>query len=161
MKRKIMVAFIVLLLIFSIFAIRPLALHWKYAVPNQAYFGKNYHEIFRYTSLSDRKIAKAIIEKMDDAFSFIGTEQEAAEKFGLLSRYSVKNQSNKNLKETHHIKCVAAAFQDDSGYIWIEYSREVHTDNGELDNGSWNILARMELEKTGGEWNVIHCKEHP
>ena len=161
--KKRLIKIIVLLLAAAVcmVGIRDLRLHLNYKDPNQSYFGEQYSEIFRITSISDMITADKLIKKIDSAFSFIGTEDKADEKFGILSRYSVKNELAEKLKEEHKIKFVAADFKDNAGYLWIEYSQNVYTSDNEDKSGSSDILVRVSLEKIDDEWIFTDCKEHP
>lgn len=142
--------------------IRAVMMHMQYVVPNQSYFGENYKEIFRITDLGDKAIANNLMEEIDSAFSFIGSAQEAEQKHGVLSRYSITSSPDQKLQEVHKVKLISADFAADAGYIWIEYSSETYdADSGKMQSGSWGILTRMTVEKINGEWVFTACKEHP
>lgn len=160
-KRIITILFACILLAFGIFGIRTLMLHAQYKFPNQAYFGENYKEIFYPTSPSDWKIANALMKDIDNAFSFVGSADAAKEKYGVLSRYSIDCEENEKLTEEHKLKFITADFEDNAGYIWIEYSQKAYEDNGDLERGSQGILVRMTAEKKNDNWVITGCREHP
>ena len=162
MKKKITKYIYLLLVVFVvIIGIRALWLHSNYAIPNQDYFGKQYYEIFYITGISDRLTANQVIKEVEKAFSFVGTESEAEEKFWKLSNYCVIKTTDEELKVENDIKLISANFSGDKGYLWFAYSQEVRNDSGELKSGSSNILARATLEKVNDKWVFTDYLEHP
>ncbi len=160
MKKKIIcisiiVGIMVLVCIFG----RGIYFYGKYAIPNEKYFGSQYKEILHIMSFQDKKQANEIMEIVDDAFSFIGTKENADNCFSELSRYCITEKDA--VIEEHGLKLVTADFNKNKGYLWFVYNQEAFDSNNQTIMGSWDILVRTTLEKTNQGWVVVDTKEHP
>ena len=47
------------------------------------------------------------------------------------------------------------------GYMWVLYSYEVYSDEGEIIRGCRNILSRWEIQKIDGQWDIVAVKQRP
>lgn len=162
-KKLIKIILITILSIIVIgYVIRSTLIYNAFKYPNKDFFDKQYWEIIHITSGNDYVIANEILDDADNAFSAITTEKYAEAKYGKLSRYSIKTDYHKNAtSEEHDIDLVTANFKEDTGYMWVVYTHVAYDQNNKLTYGSWDILARWELEKIDGIWTVIDTKEHP
>lgn len=138
---------------------RGIYFYGKYAVPNKKYFGSQYEEILHMMSFQDKKQAHKIMEKVDDAFSFVGNEDMADSSYGELSRYCITKEDA--VTERHDLKLVTADFDENEGYLWFIYNQEALDSNNQTTSGSWDILVRTTLEKNNQGWAVVDTKEHP
>ncbi len=129
---------------------------------NEEFFGKDtYEELF---SLDvDYGEIKPVLNLAEEAFSFVGTEEEAQQRFGLLSRYS--GSSEENLQRSHQLDCLNAHLDGNKGYIWVAYVQECRDSKGQLVSSSGTedqrILSRWTVEKQNDNWIVTEIKEAP
>jgi len=159
MKKKIFVlSIIVLIFLVCIFG-RGIYFYGKYIIPDKNYFGSNYKEILYPMSFQDKKQANEIMKKIDEAFSFIGNEDEADSSYGELSRYCITDEDA--VKENHTLQLITADFDKEIGYLWFVYNQEALDSNNQTVRGSLDILVRATLEKTDYSWDVVNTKEHP
>lgn len=126
-------------------------------------FGEEtYKEIF---ALEDtKKKAEPILELAEEAFSFVGTETEASQRFGLLSRYSCTEP--KATAEEHTLDYIVSKIEEDKGYLWIAYSKKALDPGGEAISASgsksYRVLARWTVEKSSEQtWTVTEILEGP
>ena len=123
---------------------------------------ETYEEIF---ALTDTKTeAESVMEQAEKAFSFIGTEEEAAEQFGALSRYSCTDSGA--VSEEHTLDYIISKIGDTGGYIWVAYTQVALDPGGEAVSGSGSekqrILSRWTVEKDrDGQWMVTEIQEAP
>lgn len=147
-KKHLLIISLVLLLIICYFSL--LSQNIKVYMDNlwaKDYFGGNYREILHYTSHNDKKISDNIMNHIDEAFNYIGTDEDAENLYGELSGYC---GSATNV-ERYCLKFVTANFNDTDGYLWFIY----------YNNTSSNVLTRLTLKKIKNEWVVTNSKEHP
>ncbi len=123
-------------------------------------FGEEiYAESKKGYSLEDKKALEPMMKKIEEALNFYGTEKEAEEKFGELSRYCVSSESYEATKIDVELKFVTAKLYNDTGYLWIEYTQQGILENGEVEFGSWEILSRITLVKFYDEWEAVNTME--
>lgn len=90
MKKKFIRIFItVLMTIFALIFGRGIYFYEKYAVPNEKYFGEHYKEVLHIMSVQDVKQAKEVMKTIDEAFSFVGSKEDAEQSYGKLRRFCV------------------------------------------------------------------------
>lgn len=122
------------------------------------YFGDHYSEIFSISDNSDK--AEPILKLAKEAFSFVGSEEEAKAQFGLLSRYCCTGASQK-----YTLDHIVSDFDGGSGYVWVAYTQKIYDAEGSLlcASGSEDkrVLSRWTVEKTDGTWRVTEILEHP
>ena len=158
-KKIICISIIVGIMLFVCMFGRGIYFYGKYSVPNEKYFGSQYKEILHTMSFQDKKQANEIMEIVDDAFSFIGNNENAESEFGELSRYCITEEDA--VTENHKLKLVTANFENDKGYLWFVYSNEALDKNNKIISASGGILVRSVVEKTNQGWKIIDTKEHP
>lgn len=129
---------------------------------NEKFFGKEtYGEIFSLEYQKDE--FEPLLKLAEEAFSFVGTEDEAEERFGLLSRYSITEADAAT--EKHTLDHISSGTEGDSGYVWIAYTQEVYKENGELltagGTQKQRVLSRWTVEKQNGTWIVTEIQEGP
>ena len=102
------------------------------------------------------------------AFSELGlTEEEAAEKYGLLSRYCITSDLYPEVvREKHNLRLCSVMLDaytaESAGYIWVYYNQEGLMENGEVGRGAWWVYALWYLERDeSGSWYVADIKEGP
>ncbi len=162
--KKIIIIFLITILSIIVigYLIRSTLTYNVFKNPNKDFFGKQYWEILHITSGNDYDIANEILDFANNAFSSITTKENAEEKYGELSRYSIITEYYKDaISEEHKIDLITANFKENTGYMWVVYTHVAYDQKNELTYGSWDILARWELEKIDGIWTVINTKEHP
>lgn len=127
---------------------------------NIKHFGeKTYNEIFSLTDTESE--AEPILKLAEEAFSFVGEEIEAMEKFGLLSKYSCTDP--KAVSEKHTIDYIISNIGDTKGYIWVAYTQSFLDPVGEAISAAGSdkvrILARWSVERQGSRWVVTEISE--
>ena len=148
-----------ILLLICIFG-RGIYFYGKYYVPNESFFGSQYKEILHMMSFQDKKQANEIMEIVDDAFSFVGNNTDAKNKFEVLSRYCISEDYDA-VSEEHSLKLITAKFNETQGYLWFVYDQAAFAGTGKKAMGSWDILVRATLEKSDKGWKVVSAREHP
>ena len=126
----------------------------------ETFFGRDtYSETAHICTNEDMLIAEPILDEIESSFSYIGESDDCKEKFGALSPYCLTNSDA--VSETHDIQFITAKTDGNCGYIWIRYSREGFDKDKHSVVGSWDILSRIKIEKTGDVWTAAEVKEHP
>jgi hypothetical protein len=124
------------------------------------------HMLFRGLP-TERGSVSHIMDTAEAAFSELGlTEEEAYAKYGELGRYCITSDYEDVVKERHRLRLWSVSLNnytaDALGYIWVFYSQEGLTEDGEISCGSWKIPAVWYLDKNEqGEWYVTYIKEAP
>ncbi len=131
----------------------------KCTIPNKSYFNEQYIEVLHPMSFEDRKKANKIMKMIEDAFSFIGNQNEAEKKFQELNRFCITREDA--VLENHDLKLITADFKENEGYLWFVYNHMAFNADNQLVYGSHNIMVRATLKKTDDCWIVIETKEHP
>lgn len=117
-------------------------------------------------SAEDRRIAKAVINQAEVAFSdTTHSYEENMQIYGKLGRYAFDSyyfgEFFDAVAEKHTIDLLSAHIDGNNGYIFVEYSQEAIDINGEPVSGSWGIRSLWEIEKNEqGNWVVVNIKEH-
>ncbi len=126
-------------------------------------FGEDtYKEIF---SLEDTKSqAEPIMELAEQAFSFVGTQAEAEEQFGLLSRYACTDPEAAS--QEHTLDYIVSKIDDKGGYLWVAYASSFLDPRGEsihlAGTEDQRILARWTVEpQEDGSLTVTDIREAP
>ncbi|MBQ8824666.1 MAG: hypothetical protein IJZ64_05470 [Ruminococcus sp.] len=109
---------------------------------------------------NDKDIVQPILDTAEKAFSYLGDENLIENNFGILGKYSLASYKDV-ISETHKIKFLTAKLDENSGYIWINYSQRGYDINGKIICGSRDINTRWSLEKIDNKWVVIKTKEAP
>lgn len=155
------IAGIVLVIIaVSLFVFRYMRLDREFHHNIKTFGEETYDEIF---SLQDTKsTAKPIMEFAEEAFSFVGDEVEAMERYGLLSRYSCTDP--KAVSQEHSLDYIISRIGEKEGYVWVAYTRADLDPVGEAISASGSdkmrILARWTVELQGsGRWLVTEIVE--
>ena len=108
---------------------------------------------------------RAALRQAEKAFSdtSCASREEAAEKYGLLSRYVPYSRSGKTVAEEEHtLRLWSARFYGNRGCMWVYYSQESYTADGGMAGGSWRCPALWYLEEDqSGVWHVTEIEEHP
>lgn len=110
-----------------------------------------------------------IIDTAETAFSDIeSTENEAKEKYEVLSRYATASDDYRGaITENHKLRIWSVILNPSPtaeyrGYMWVYYSREVLDKDGNVVRGAWRVPALWYLDKDDhGEWYVKDIKEGP
>ena len=129
---------------------------------NEKSFGKEvYREIFSLNH--SHREAEPILQLGEEAFSYKGTEKEAEERFGLLSRYSLTEEGQ--VTQTHTLDYINSHIEGDRGYVWVAYIQQIYDGEGNLLQGSGGekarILSRWTVEKQKDTWVVTEIREAP
>ena len=159
MKKKIFIASIVVLILIGCVFGRGLYFYVRYYIPDKDYFGERYKELMQPMLFKDKGQATEIMGMIDDAFTFVGNKDEAVDKFGELSRYSVTDDDS--VAEEHKLKLITADLNKNKGYLWFVYTQKSINNDGQKTRGSSDILVRVELEKNTHGWIIINTREHP
>lgn len=102
------------------------------------YYGEHYNELLHIAGASDKQFALPAAQLFEEAIDFEGTQAEAEEKFGVLSRYCGYYDWS--------MKLVTASAED--GCLWFTYT----------NNASKNVLVRIGIAADGSVSDVL---EHP
>lgn len=157
----VVVAILLLLYIFPFY-------NWV-AVTNSNFYGARESSYLLFRGLPGHHRQVLDIKKTAEAaFSELGlTEDEATEKYGLLSRYCITSDLYPEVVNEKHNFRVCSVLLDaytaeSAGYMWVYYNQEGLMENGEVDTGSWRIYALWYLERDeSGSWYVADIKEGP
>ena len=158
MKKKIFMASIVVLILLVCVFGRGIYFYVRY-IPDKDYFGEPYEELIHPMSFKDKGQATEIMGMIDDAFTFVGNKDEAVDKFGELSRYSVTDDDS--VAEEHNLKLITADLNGNKGYLWFAYTQDAMNSDGQHTHGSSDVLVRAELEKNTQGWIIVDTREHP
>lgn len=115
-------------------------------------------------SSTDRKEAQKVLREADKAFSdFTHTEKECEKLYGRLACYASPTDIYDGAEGVNYdLKLWSAYIYENSGRMWVKYSKEVLDDKGECISGSWNCIAEWHIEKNkNGEWKVTEINESP
>lgn len=112
-------------------------------------------------SREDRRIARQVMARAEEAFSTLGlTREEAQSRFGCLGRYTPTHPDA--VSERHSLKLWSARFQLTTGTMWMYYSREELDGEGNMVCGAGDVPVLWQLDRSdSGEWEVTVIKEHP
>lgn len=129
------------------------------------YYGAAFEELYRLTT-PDKEMKQSVFEQAEEAFSFIGLQQEAEERFGKLSGYCGAKESYPEAASAEYtLDLIAGKTESDEGYLWVAYTYRLYDEKGELLSASGSedcrCLARWTVEKTATGWTVTAIKEHP
>ena len=123
-------------------------------------FGEEiYAESKKGYSISDKKEIEPMMKKIEEALNFIGKDREAKEKFGELSTYCVSSEVYSSATVEVEVEFVTAKLYNDTGYLWIKYSRDGYLEDGRFDFGSSDVLSRITLVKFYDEWEAVNTME--
>lgn len=153
-------AVILLLFAASLYAFRYMSLDREFHHNIKTFGEETYKEIF---SLHDSKDeAESLMEFAEEAFSFIGSEADAINQFGILGRYSCTDAGA--VAESHSLDYIVSRMEGDRGYIWVAYTRASLDPGGEAISASGSdktrILARWVVERHGPDlWTVTQVWE--
>ncbi len=153
-------AVILLIIAGSLYAFRYMSLDREFHHNIKTFGEDTYKEIFSLQDTKDK--AKPIVDFAEEAFSFVGTEAEAAERFGLLGRYSCTD--SKAVSEAHSLDYIISDIEDNTGYVWVAYCRSALDPGGEAISASGTknhrILSRWTVERHGTDsWIVTQIWE--
>ena len=146
----------------SLYLFRYISLDREFHYNIKTFGEETYKEIF---SLNDsKKNAGPILAFAEEAFSFVGTEAEATDRFGLLGRYSCTDPVA--VAEDHGLDYIISRIDGDKGYIWVAYYQAALDPGGEAISaaGTENhrILSRWTVECHGPDvWTVTEICEGP
>lgn len=126
----------------------------------EEFFGTEiYSELQIECTADDREAIQPILDFADKAFSYLG-DGDKYELFGELGKYCYNDYTGNThiASERHNIYFLTAKLNDETGYLWVEYFHEGHSESNEF-----TIIrdrkSRWSLEKTDGEWVVADILE--
>ena len=125
--------------------------HYKYA-----YF-PHYSSINNPLSQKDSIQADKIIEQAREVFTFKG-DKEPVKDVGKLKRYYHISPYTSEVELS--LEPIAGDFSKNNGFLWVVYSVKRTAADGEILNGSWDILSYWQAKKQDdGSWKVVKIKE--
>ena len=145
-----------------LYAYRYMSLDREFHYNIKTFGEETYKEIF---SLSDTKAqAEPVMELAEEAFSYVGSETESAERFGILSRYSCTDPNAAS--QEHTLDYIVSKIDENGGYIWVAYTSSYLDPRGEAIYGAGTedhrILARWTVEaEDDGSLTVTDIREAP
>lgn len=151
---------ILLLVAGALYGYRYMSLDREFHHNIKSFGEETYKEIF---SLDDtKKKAENLMDFAEEAFSFVGTEAEAEERFGLLARYSCTDPNA--VSQEHTLDYIISKINDKGGYVWVAYASSYLDPRGECIYGAgsedrriltrWTVAADPE-----GNLTVTEIKE--
>ena len=157
-KRCFLLALALLLFAGVLYAVHYISLDREFNYTKKYFGEETYDEIFALTDNSDK--AEPILKLGREAFSFVGSKEEAETRFGPLSRYRCTAAS-----QEFTLDHIVSEFDGDSGYVWVAYTVRGYDADGSLAYGSGSedgrILSRWSVEKQDGKWLVTAIDEAP
>lgn len=132
---------------------------------SKAYFGEVYSELFELKS-PDKTMKKTVETQAEEAFSFVGSRQEAEERFGALAGYcALVEQYPEAVSVDFTLDILAGDTEGNTGYLWVAYTQRIYDAEGELLAASGSedhrCLARWTVQKTEGVWQVTEIRQNP
>ncbi len=161
-KRCFLLALALLLFAGVLYAVHYIQLDKEFGYACKYYDKDTYSEIFALSDNSDK--AEPILALGREAFSFVGSEEEAEARFGVLSRYCCTAASQK-----FTLDHIVSEFDGDSGYVWVAYTRYGYDADDSLVYDHFGgefgkdrrTLSRWSVEKQDGTWVVTAIDEAP
>ena len=92
------------------------------------------------------------MELAEEAFSFVGTETEVAERFGLLGRYACTDPNAAS--QEHTLDYIVSKLDKNGGYIWVAYASAYRDPRGEIIS-----LSGTEDHRILARWTVVADNE--
>ena len=126
------------------------------------FFGDEiYSELQIECTADDREAIQPVLDFADKAFSYLG-DGDKYELFGELGKYCYNDYTGNThiTSERHNIYFLTAKLNDETGYLWVEYFHEGHSESNEFTTIR-DRKSRWTLEKTDGKWVVSDILEHP
>ncbi|MBR4308392.1 MAG: hypothetical protein IKT58_02230 [Oscillospiraceae bacterium] len=125
------------------------------------FFGnKVYGELFALDQKQEE--FTALTQQAQEALAFVGTREEAEERFGLLSHYCTTAEGATQSRWT--MKVISAGAKGNRGYVWVAYTRDLLSPEGEVlqSHGSekYRALSRWAVEKQDGQWVITEIREN-
>ncbi len=145
-----------------LYAYRYMSLDREFHYNIKTFGEETYKEIF---ALEDTKgEAEPIMDLAEEAFSFMGTEAEAEERFGLLGRYSCTDPDAAS--QEHTLDYIVSKLDDKGGYIWVAYASSYLDPRGEAiylsGTEDYRILSRWTVTADReGNLTVTEIREGP
>ena len=163
MKKTLMALMIIMLFVIlgGKEELHPLYLQYQY--PNEQYFGADvYSEILYEYSEDERTAVNVIMETAEEIFSYVGPKVVTNRATEALERYYPHLDI---ASEEHVLELITVTLDEQSGVMWVAYSRQAFDNSGNLVYGAGGenekILARWELEQIDGIWIVVKINEAP
>lgn len=156
MKRKTVIAILIVLLLTLLGS--SLLGHSDYYNKYAKYkygFIPYYSTIDNKCSQKDRALAQQIVNLAGEIMT--DTLGNIPENAGELGVYAVNKESDYSKIEAK-INIITADFSFNSGYIWVEYSREYFT-KGDSSAEKKENLAYWKLKKLENQWQVVKIKQ--
>ncbi|MGM9937269.1 MAG: hypothetical protein ACI38A_07990 [Candidatus Ornithomonoglobus sp.] len=134
--------------------------YYKSAVPDYK------SELMHRGTRKERGDVKEIFEEFNQALASVEPDKETAEKkHGILARYAVIAENNYAAADPSEIKStsklLSAHCDNDTGYIWVIYSRDISDINGQHLCGCANCYIRFGIEKDNDHWEIADIAEAP
>ena len=145
-----------------LYAYRYMSLDREFHYNIKTFGEETYKEIFSLEDTKDK--AESVMDFAEEAFSFVGTKEEAEEQFGLLSRYSCTDPEATS--QEHTLDYIVSKIDDEGGYLWVAYASSFLDPRGEsihlAGTEDQRILARWTVEADEeGKLTVTHVQEGP
>ena len=114
-------------------------------------------------SAEDRASAEPVMALAEQAFADTGhTEKENREAYGRLGTYAI-SAGQTAVRQNFMLELWSAHFEEDSGYMWVYYTRECFDKAGAtVYGGAYGTVALWTLAKNcQGVWEVVAIKPLP
>lgn len=110
----------------------------------------------------EKETIEPILKKARIVFNFIGNECDADNDVGELKRYYYFNNNKLNISTvSFDLQLVTANIKKDKGSIWLKYSVVRYDKEGNIVNGSIDILSYWKIKKNDDDWKVVEIIEQP
>ena len=108
-------------------------------------------------SQSDQKQLEPLLNDIKNVIDFNGEYETAKGKFGELAYYSYDRvEGNYTVKAK--VELNSAKLYTDTGYMWIEYTKDLYTDDGTFWMTTKPVKSRITVINKDGEWTAVNIQ---
>ena len=123
-------------------------------------FGILTYETLRHKpSQTDHELAKPIIAEVENAFAYIGSENDSTIKYPYNKLCYFTEEDYRDVSVNYSVDFITLYRFLNHGYLWIEYTEERYKPDGKAGHGAWGILTLVKLKKENGEWTATDIIE--
>lgn len=124
--------------------------HQKY----RQLFGIIQYETLNHSlSKTDEEKIEPIFNQVKNAISYEGFKKDCNIDEALFNLCGFKDNYN-YIKNVNSVDLITYKELGNTGYLWIEYTRELLDDKNDVVNGGWNILCLIKVKKDNNNLKI-------
>lgn len=108
-------------------------------------------------SQSDQKQLEPLLNDIKNVIDFNGEYETAKGKFGELAYYSYDRVEGDYTVKAK-VELNSAKLYTDTGYMWIEYTKDLYTDDGTFWMTTKPVKSRITVINKDGEWTAVNIQ---